>query len=319
MDSLETHSDQELRDVAEAAEGNNFMGFDDNKEAKFLLGPSSFAKILQSPDVVTALKQIFETITGPLQSKCKELEKVTAVQKAEISILKKQVYNLQDDFEKSKRASNLMITGLPEGQNENLANTVIDLVQGKLEVDLAPEDIESASRMGKQDSTSQRPRMVFLKLASANKKRQIFMAKRKLFQRNPRQDVQSQDVQNATVVTPNARGPLIFINEDLTRPNQELFRQTRQLKRDGKIHNTWTQDGCILVSKGPLSRPLQVRGSDDLQRRPLRVDGSHKTPGDAWPWFAASWPSLHSRDRSHHCRSRQTTRCWIHPHPTGRF
>ena len=37
----------------------------------------------------------------------------------------------------------------------------------------------------------------------------------------------------------------LFINEDLTPKKAVMFSKARKLKKDGKIHNTWTHDSII--------------------------------------------------------------------------
>ena len=41
----------------------------------------------------------------------------------------------------------------------------------------------------------------------------------------------------------------IYINEDLTHTNQELFRSARRLKKEKKVEGAWTRDGKIYVKK----------------------------------------------------------------------
>ena len=45
-----------------------------------------------------------------------------------------------------------------------------------------------------------------------------------------------------------ARVHRLYINEDRTRA--EVAARARQLKRDGKLDDTWTRDGFIFVKKG---------------------------------------------------------------------
>ena len=47
-----------------------------------------------------------------------------------------------------------------------------------------------------------------------------------------------------------ARVHRLYINEDLTRTRAEVAARARQLKRDGKLDDTWTRDGIIFVKKG---------------------------------------------------------------------
>lgn len=54
----------------------------------------------------------------------------------------------------------------------------------------------------------------------------------------------------------------IYINEDLTKMNSELYKTARSLKREDKIEGVWTKDCCILVKKG--GKTIRIRNESDL-------------------------------------------------------
>ena len=63
----------------------------------------------------------------------------------------------------------------------------------------------------------------------------------------------------------NAKRPLekIFINEDLTSTRASLAAEARLIKKAGKIQDTWTYNGNILI-KNARSDIIQVREFADL-------------------------------------------------------
>ena len=56
----------------------------------------------------------------------------------------------------------------------------------------------------------------------------------------------------------------IFVQENLTRKNQEIMYQARQLKKAGKLWAAWT-DGCVMkVKKSQESATVRLNSKDDL-------------------------------------------------------
>ncbi|KAH3886913.1 hypothetical protein DPMN_010926 [Dreissena polymorpha] len=85
-------------------------------------------------------------------------------------------------------------------------------------IKLVKEDIDIAHRVGKFEQNKHR--QIIVKLQSRMKKTQIMREKK------------------------NLKGEKLYINEDLTRLNQEVFRSVR-LKRKDLIQSTWTNEGSI--------------------------------------------------------------------------
>ena len=50
----------------------------------------------------------------------------------------------------------------------------------------------------------------------------------------------------------------LYTNEDLTKTRAEVAVRARQLKRDGKLDDTWTRDGYICVQKRDSVRRMAV-------------------------------------------------------------
>ena len=47
----------------------------------------------------------------------------------------------------------------------------------------------------------------------------------------------------------NLKGSNVFLNDQLTRTNNELFAEARRLKKEGKLYGTWTMNCNIFVKK----------------------------------------------------------------------
>jgi hypothetical protein len=62
----------------------------------------------------------------------------------------------------------------------------------------------------------------------------------------------------------NLKGTNVYMNEHLTKRNADLARTARQLKKDGKIFNTWTRDCKVFIRETPKGKSRIVRSGADL-------------------------------------------------------
>jgi len=56
----------------------------------------------------------------------------------------------------------------------------------------------------------------------------------------------------------------IYINEHLTKHNDHLFAACRNLRKERKIHSTWTWHGITYLKKLQNSRAVKIMNDDDL-------------------------------------------------------
>ena len=64
----------------------------------------------------------------------------------------------------------------------------------------------------------------------------------------------------------NLKNENIFISEDLTIAESRLFFKTRQLKKAGKIHTTWTSEGKVFIRLSPDQDAIEIHENDDILR-----------------------------------------------------
>ena len=105
--------------------------------------------------------------------------------------LKRRLYSV----EKIIKRKNLLVYGLPEVNNENTVQIVLEVVKNKLEINLKSTEISDCFRIGKK--TDKRDRQILLTLISNLKRSELLTEKRKL------------------------KGTSIYINEDLTPEDSE--------------------------------------------------------------------------------------------------
>ena len=100
----------------------------------------------------------------------------------EVEILK----NEQDNLEQYTRRNSLWISGLPESDNEDVGQKVLELCRYKLQIPVTSSDIDRVHRVGKIGSSNPRP--VLVKFATYGARSSVFKAKSTLRPggRNPR-------------------------------------------------------------------------------------------------------------------------------------
>ena len=62
------------------------------------------------------------------------------------------------------------------------------------------------------------------------------------------------------------KGQGVYINEDLTKYRNHLFKLARDLKKDGKIYSTWTYDGRVYVCEQWEGAIFMVQRESDLHK-----------------------------------------------------
>ena len=139
-----------------------------------------------------------------------------------------------DDIEQQGRRDSLRFAGIPENPNHNYTDAAILEICGQMKVEpkVEPKDIAVSHRVGKPGQRTT-PRQIIVKFATRNTREHAFKARTEL-----------KNVNNAEE---NKDKPKIFINEDLTKLRAGLAKKARSLKTAGKLLDTWTMYGKILV------------------------------------------------------------------------
>ena len=133
--------------------------------------------------------------------------------------------NKCDELEQYSRRNVIRIRGIPEKAGEETDAVVRELAEKKLDVKIAAHDIVRSHRVGRKGEGKATPRDVIASFTTHNVKTAIMRNGKKL------------------------KGSQIFVNEDMTRIRGKIACEARQLRRDGKVLDTWTRDGIIFVKK----------------------------------------------------------------------
>ena len=179
-----------------------------------------------SQALTSAINDAVEAATKPLQEKINALE-------SQLTQLKEKC----NDNEQYSRRCNIRTTGIEENDREDSYNKVIDFCDKELGVKIDPKEIDRAHRVGRPENG--RHRSMIVKLKSFRVKLQVMMNKRKL------------------------KGKKIFVNEDLTSLNQDLYMLARNECRDKGL--VYTRDGVIFLKRRADGNILRIRRRGDLE------------------------------------------------------
>lgn len=154
------------------------------------------------------------------------------------SLLRQQISKLKisiDRLETKNRNDSLLLKGLPEKQDENVYQTVVDLIGGKLNIqDFNAQSIRTCYRLGQKQSGT--TRSILITFYDCRTRSQIWKNKTKL------------------------KGTSVSLSEFLTKSRQLLFTEARRILG---VRNCWTQDGCVII-KNKSGVKLKIFDQSDL-------------------------------------------------------
>ena len=201
---------------------------------------------LCDPDVLELIsKAVAAQVSSQLRKEIAGLRDKVAEKDREILFLKDQI----DSLEQYSRRNCLRISPVPEVPSES-TDDIVKTVAKTIGVTLPDNAIDRSHRVGKVTAGGvNRDRPILVKFTSYKYKEAMMKARRGL------------NKIDATKIFPDSQWPALparstarvhrlYINEDLTRTRAEVAARARQLKRDGKLDDTWTRDGIIFVKKG---------------------------------------------------------------------
>ena len=164
------------------------------------------------------------------------------------------------ELEQYSRRNCLNFTGIPEAKEENTVQLAIDLAK-MANVKLERSDIDRARRVGRPKTPASgqstvTPRPLVVKYVSYLKREAVWFGRKELKKAKPPRG--STPTEGSTK---NA-----FVQENLTRRNQEIMYLARELRRAGKLWAVWT-DGCVLkVKKSKEAQTVRLTSKADLSQ-----------------------------------------------------
>ena len=199
-----------------------------------------------------------------LMKSVKKLQDDNKTLQVENSSLRKQLLaatndlNLQKDalneYEQYSRRDCLEFSGIPKRATENTNQIVIDIAEAA-GVDIEEDDISVSHRLPPNKRNNDRPPVIIAKFVRRDTREQLYRA---------RKELRNKTTQDIGFSIHNK----IFIPENLTLKNRELFKKCLQFKKAANYKFIWTSSGKIYLRKDgrPESRATQVTSSKDLDR-----------------------------------------------------
>jgi hypothetical protein len=205
---------------------------------------------LQDSNVKDAIASIFDTRVTELLETIKEVKLENEILRADLNAVKQRI----DRLETYSKKRNLIIAGMPTtgysdavsqpAQEDDIATStpsvesaVVKLFNTQLKVPISTADISVAHRLRPKKDDKTAP--IIVSFTSLKARDAVYRARRGL---------------------KDYKDHRIYINEDLTRTVVELFRQARELVKEGKLIGAWTAGGVLVVRKSLESncRPVKV-------------------------------------------------------------
>ena len=159
-----------------------------------------------------------------------------------------------NNVEQYDRRHNLIASGIPKQENENLDEKVIELFNSIEGVHVEPDHISIAHRMPLSEKSRSGIPDVIVRFSSRKVRKTIYENKKKI----------AKIAKSALTFDANPRQ--IFISENLTKRNNEIFYHARNLKRQGLIKYAWTKHGKVHVRKFAASEAIPIDILDDLRQ-----------------------------------------------------
>lgn len=170
-----------------------------------------------------------------------------------VKMLEEAVANLQSelhDRDQERLDNDVLITNVAEGAGESVLH-VVNAISSKLGVKLDERDIVCAERLGMRREGG-RPRSIMVRLARRVTRNELLRAAR------VRRGATTADCGLAGEARP------FYINERLTRRNQELFQKVRERCRLASWRFVWTRDGRIFVRRAEGAHSHRIRRETDI-------------------------------------------------------
>lgn len=176
------------------------------------------------------------------------------------NILKSSVTDLSDrlnQVEQNLRECNIEVNGIPEHKQENLNNTVEQLIK-TVTAPISADDILLATRVAKVSKDSDRPRALIVKFRTPRLRDTVIASVAAFNKKNPNNKLSSKHLGLAGTSRP------VFVAEHLSPLNRALHAATRHKAKELNYKYTWVRNGRIFIRKNESSNALLIRNMDGL-------------------------------------------------------
>ena len=215
--------DEELANATSIVEGRESRSVSKDVVAVLLPGIANIISVAVSTAVSTSMKELDERMTNKLA----EVQRQCLLNKYD-----------NDKMEQYSRRENLCISGIDEEENEtnDVLEAKVTELAGNIGVELKPDDISVAHRMGKPKEGG---RPVIVRFCHRKKNNEVMRNKKKLKERQRK----------------------VYVNDDLTSLRAKMM---KLVKKQEIVNNVSTRDGSIFAWLHSGGRPVVINTPDDL-------------------------------------------------------
>jgi Baculovirus FP protein len=216
--------------------------------------------------ILTSIKEVtnalhnqsesYDNLLKENQNQTKIIEKLVAEIsdcKAENKTLKKEnedLFSKINNLEQYSKNYNLQITGVPQTDEEN-TYSIVERIALQLDCKINPDEIEFCHRLRKNPRVPNKPPVIVVKFFSRQVKEAILAAKRK------------KKTLLAREIGYNGNQSQIFVNEHLTKVNNNLFWLARNTKNLG-FKFAWTRGGQVYLRQHDSSPIIKINKPSDI-------------------------------------------------------
>uniref|UniRef100_A0A8D8YY01 FP protein C-terminal domain-containing protein n=1 Tax=Cacopsylla melanoneura TaxID=428564 RepID=A0A8D8YY01_9HEMI len=182
----------------------------------------------------------------------KMMEKINKLEN-DNEVLKKELKTVRDDHENLLQYTmnkNIQIDGVPEVNDENLKELVIEIGK-KIEVNVEEKEIDKAHRVPSRNPQNIPPIIVQF---TTRQTRDNFIDKVR------KNKITTKDVKRS------GEEKFVYVNEHLTKLKKDIMYEARRLKQDKGYKFLWVRGGKVLMRKNETSRVFELRSFDDLSK-----------------------------------------------------
>lgn len=245
--TLNLHTDTSLDDSESSSSSSTILTETDvslgemaptNDEERFT---GSLILALQNETVKDLFQNMFQQCFETLTARVDSLEAAVTSKDKRIAKLEARV----EEMEMREKQNNMRISGLDETSagEEKTPQVIHTFIQDHLRVNLGPNDIAQAYRVGKQEDG--KPRTVLVKFERETVKRKVYVARTKL----------------KNTIYKNS----VYFNEDLTQDKANLFYEARQLVRKKHFFQAWTFNGHVFAKCTVSGRPHKLTSVEQMK------------------------------------------------------
>ena len=180
-----------------------------------------------------------------------------------------------DELQQYSRKPSIRVYGIPESEDEDTDRLLLQLFNKRMQLQppVQLQEIEISHRVGRNPNGVQPPdqpslpRAIIARFASRRIKAKVMKEKKKL--REKPAPATKENETNGSGTTDNVEDASltsswpIFISDDLTRRRALLAKMGRDLRRRGKIRDTWVFDGRIMI-KDNRNKVHEIRRESDF-------------------------------------------------------